>query len=56
MSARMPEPEDEIEQIIANVIERHGATDPMRTMRAIIEGLWEAGYEIRPKPDIVRSP
>ncbi len=45
----MPEPEPE--QIIAAAIELHAKGDPAALAVAIIERLWEAGYEIRPRPD-----
>ena len=48
----MPEPEPE--QIIAAAIERHAKGDPAALAVAIIERLWEAGYEIRPRPDLIQ--
>ncbi|SRR6266849_4989371 len=45
-------PEREPEKIVAEAIERHAKGDPAALAVAIIERLWEAGYEIRPRPDI----
>jgi hypothetical protein len=44
--------EDEIERIIAATLERH-ASDPATLAAVIIERLWDAGYEIRSRPDLI---
>jgi len=44
-------PEDEMERIVAAAIERHVKGDPVRLARAIIEQLWEAGFDLRLRLD-----
>lgn len=43
---------DKIERIIAAALERH-ASDPATLATVIIERLWDAGYEVRPRPDLI---
>jgi hypothetical protein len=45
-----PEPEecDDPEQIITATLKRHVACSPEVLTRAILEQLWEAGYDVRP--------
>lgn len=43
----------EPEQIIAEAIERHAKGDPAALAVAIVERLWEAGYEIRPRHGLI---
>jgi hypothetical protein len=49
----MPEPEDEVERIIEAAIKRHIAGNPSALRRAIIESLWEAGYDVTRRPDLI---
>jgi predicted trehalose synthase len=44
---------DEIALIVVAAIERHAEAEPAALATAIIERLWEAGYEIRPRPDMI---
>jgi hypothetical protein len=50
----MPEPLDEPERIIAEVIERHARSDVAALARAILNELWEAGYDVRLRPQLGR--
>ena len=43
----------EIERIIAATIERRARGNVPALVRAILEELWEAGYEVRPRPDLI---
>jgi len=45
-------PEQEPEEIIAAAIERHLTGAPAILALGIIELLWDAGYEIRPRSDL----
>jgi len=49
----MPDPLDDPEQIIAAAIERHSHGDVASLAGAILNELWEAGYEVRPRPDAI---
>lgn len=49
MPASYPDPE----AIITETIYKHARGDIERLARAIIEELWEAGYDIRPRGDDV---
>jgi hypothetical protein len=49
----MPEPEDEIERLIAACVERHSSDNPASLVRAILETLWEAGYDVTRRPDVI---
>jgi hypothetical protein len=49
----MPEPEDGIEQIIEAAIKRYIVGDPAALRRAILEALWEAGYDVTCRPDLI---
>jgi hypothetical protein len=46
-------PEDEIERLVASCIDRHAQSDPARVARAILEELWEAGYDVIRRPDVI---
>jgi hypothetical protein len=46
----MPEPEEEVERIIEAVIKRYSAGNPAMLRQAIVESLWNAGYEIAAGP------
>jgi hypothetical protein len=46
----MPEPLDDPEHIIAVAIDRHAPGDVVALTRAILDELWDAGYEIRLRP------
>jgi hypothetical protein len=50
----MPEPELDLEadRIIAEVIARRTTDDPIILTLAIVERLWDAGYEVRPRSDL----
>ena len=41
------------EKIIAQAIWRHARGDPEALARQILDELHEAGYEVRPKPDLI---
>jgi hypothetical protein len=45
----MPDPRDDPEQIIAAAIERCAGGDIAALACAIIEELWEAGFDVRPR-------
>ena len=49
----MSEPLDEPERISAAVIERYARGDPIALARAILNELWEAGYDVRARPDMI---
>jgi hypothetical protein len=49
----MPEPEDDIERTILACVERHSNNCPAALARAILETLWEAGYEVTRRPDMI---
>ena len=49
----MPEPLHEPERIIAAAIERHARGDLAALARAILNELWEAGFELRLRPDVI---
>ena len=40
------------DRIIAEVIARRATDDPIILTRAIVERLWDAGYEVRPRSDL----
>jgi hypothetical protein len=46
-------PEDEIERLVAAALERHAKDGPARIARAILEELWEAGYDVVRRPNII---
>ena len=46
-------PEDDIEQVIEAAIWRRVKGDPAALARAIIESLWEAGYDVTLRPDAI---
>lgn len=47
----MPEPEDEVERIIAAAIDLPAKGDSVKLARMILEQLWEAGYELTRRTD-----
>jgi hypothetical protein len=49
----MPEPEDDVERLIIAAISRHSRDDPTALARAILEMLWEAGYDVTRRPDVI---
>jgi hypothetical protein len=49
----MPEPEDDVERLIVAAISRHAQSDPARVAWAILETLWEAGYDVTRRPDMI---
>ena len=49
----MTTPEDEAEGIIEAAIRRHSPVDAAALMRAILESLWDAGYEVTRRPDMI---
>jgi hypothetical protein len=49
----MPEALDEPERIIATAIERHARGDVLALAHAILNELWEAGFELRLRPDMI---
>jgi hypothetical protein len=49
----MPEPEGDVERLIASCVERQAQSDPARMTRAILETLWEAGYDVTRRPDMI---
>jgi hypothetical protein len=51
----MPGLEDEIERIIAACIDRHSKGDPAALVRAVLEELWEAGYDVTRRPEMTVS-
>jgi hypothetical protein len=44
-------PEYHPERIIVAVIKRYAKRDSAALARAILDELWEAGYDLRPRPD-----
>ena len=51
--------ESHVEQIVEAAIRRHSKSDPALLGRAILESLWELGYDVTRRPDmipIVRNP
>lgn len=48
-----PVPEDDPESIIAIAVKRHVKGDPEALAQALMEQLWEAGFDIRPRTDLV---
>jgi hypothetical protein len=49
----MPEPEDNVERVIAAAVRPHSKRDPAALARVILEELWEAGYEVTPRHDVI---
>ena len=49
----MPEPLDDPERIIAAAIERHSRGDVPALAATIVNELWQAGCEIRQRPDVI---
>jgi hypothetical protein len=49
----MPELEDNVERIIVATIWRHPKADPATLARMIVEELWETGYDVTPRPDVI---
>jgi hypothetical protein len=46
-------PEDEVERVIEAAIRRHPAGNIAVLKRAILEALWEAGYDVTHRPDMI---
>ena len=49
----MSEPEDAVDRIIDATLRRHHADNPAALRRAILEALWESGYEVTRQPDLI---
>ena len=49
----MPKPADDIERIIVAAIERRSKRDPAALARAVLEELWEAGYDVTCRSDMI---
>ena len=49
----MPEPEDDVERVIVACIERRVKANPPSLTRAILETLWNAGYGVTRRPDMI---
>jgi hypothetical protein len=45
--------EDDVERAIVAAIQQHVKGDPAPLARAILETLWEAGYEVTRRPDMI---
>jgi hypothetical protein len=45
--------EDAVERLIAGTIRQHSRGDPVALARAILEALWEAGYDVTRRPDLI---
>jgi hypothetical protein len=55
----MTKPKDDVERLIAACAQRNVGRGPETLARAILEGLWEAGYDVTRRPDMIpirRSP
>jgi Fe-S oxidoreductase len=46
-------PEGEIERLVAFRVERYAKSDSAKVARAILEMLWEAGYDVTRRPDVI---
>ena len=51
--SRRLEPEDYVERLIATCIERHSNSGPDALARIILKMLWEAGYDVMRRPDVI---
>ena len=49
----MTRPEDDIERVIVTAIWQHSKDDSAALARAILEELWEAGYDVTRRPDMI---
>ena len=49
----MTQPTDDVERVIFDAIWRHSKGDPEALARAILESLWEAGYDVTRRPDMI---
>lgn len=49
----MPGPQDDAEQVIAAALCGRLKGDPETLARAIFESLWEAGYDVTRRPDMI---
>jgi hypothetical protein len=49
----MSESQDDAERVILAAIRRHSKGDPAALARAILEQLWEAGYDVTRRPDTI---
>jgi hypothetical protein len=45
--------EDAVERLIAGAIRQRSNGSPEARARAILESLWEAGYEVTRRPDLI---
>ena len=51
--SRRLEPEDYVERLIAACVVRHSNSGPEALARIILEMLWEAGYDVTHRPDLI---
>jgi hypothetical protein len=51
--SRRLEPEDYVERLITTCVERHSNSGPDALARIILEMLWEAGYDVMRRPDVI---
>jgi hypothetical protein len=49
----MPESDDDVERIITAAVWPHSKSDPAALARVILEDLWEAGYEVTARHDVI---
>jgi hypothetical protein len=49
----MPEPEDEVERVLEAAIWRCPKGDLAALARAVLEELWEAGYDVTRRSDVI---
>lgn len=49
----MPEPDEDVERVIFDVIGRYSGGNPKALARAILKSLWEAGYDVTLRPDMI---
>lgn len=45
--------EDDVERLIAACAQRNVGHGPETLARAILEGLWDAGYDVTRRPDLI---
>ena len=53
MRGRRLGPEDDVERIIVSCLERHPTSGAAALARAILETLWEAGYDVTRRSDLI---
>jgi hypothetical protein len=46
-------PDYDPERVVTEAIEHHANGDPAALARAILNRLWEAGYDVRPRPNMI---